>query len=93
MVISWIDNKVPVFGGCTSIREQAAQFHNGLVTYHETSRHHSFDGIRLWHDAIRKDLQEVSVELYEIRLSSSFSDLPALVVQLNFIADTLIFYR
>ncbi|KAL8118259.1 zinc finger protein BRUTUS-like At1g74770 [Apium graveolens] len=92
VVISWIDNKVPVFGGCTSIREQAAQFHIGLGTNHETSKHHSFDGIRLWHDAIRKDLQEVLVELYQIRISSTFSDLPALVVQLNFIADTLIFY-
>lgn len=93
MVISWINNKVPVFGGCTSIREQAAQFRNGLGTSHETSRHHSFDGIRLWHDAIRKDLQEGLVELYQLRISSNFSDLPALVVQLNFMTDTLIFYR
>ncbi|KAL1810280.1 hypothetical protein ACET3Z_027270 [Daucus carota] len=92
VVISWIDNEVPATGGCTSIREQGAQFNNGLGTHRETSIQHSFDGIRLWHDAIRKDLQEVLIELYQIRISSEFSDLPSVVVDLNFLADTLIFY-
>lgn len=58
-----------------------------------TGRNNPIDGIRLWHDAIKKDLQEILVELYQIRISNRFSDLASLVVQLNFFADTLIFYR
>lgn len=105
MVISWIDNKTQLLGGHLS----GAQFLNGLGKYQDilkvytsektaslvqtTDRHNPIDGIHIWHDAIKKDMQEILVELYQIRISNNVSDLASLLVQLNFFADSLIFYR
>ncbi|KAK1359771.1 Zinc ion binding protein [Heracleum sosnowskyi] len=58
----------------------------------QTGGNNPVDGIYLWHNAITKDLQVILLELYQMRSLNTFSDLASLVVQLNFIADTLIFY-
>lgn len=58
-----------------------------------TDRHSPMNAIHIWHHAIKKDMQEILVELYQIRASNNKSDLPALLVQLNFFTDSLIFYR
>lgn len=59
----------------------------------QTGRNNPVDGIYLWHNAITKDLQVILLELYQMRSLNTFSDLASLVIQLNFMADTLIFYR
>lgn len=59
----------------------------------QTGGKNPVDGIHIWHNAIRKDLQVILLELYHMRSFNTFSDLASLVVQLNFMADTLIFYR
>lgn len=59
----------------------------------QTGTNNPVDGIYLWHNAITKDLQLILLELYSMRSLNTFSDLASLVVQLNFLADTLIFYR
>ncbi|KAL1812482.1 hypothetical protein ACET3Z_022547 [Daucus carota] len=58
----------------------------------QSGRNNPVDGIHLWHNAITKDLQVILLELYHMRSFNTFSDLASLVVQLNFMADTLIFY-
>ncbi|KAF8390297.1 hypothetical protein HHK36_024822 [Tetracentron sinense] len=59
---------------------------------HSNVRHHPVDGLLRWHGAIRKDLEEILQELYEIRNSKSFSNLASVSGQLKFLADVLIFY-
>ncbi|XP_074343999.1 zinc finger protein BRUTUS-like At1g74770 [Apium graveolens] len=58
----------------------------------QTGGNNPVDGIQLWHSAITKDLQVILLELYQMRSLNTFSDLASLVIQLNFMADTLIFY-
>ena len=49
--------------------------------------------IHLWHEAIKKDLEEILKELYLIRNSSYFQNLESILIQLKFFVDVLIFYR
>ncbi|KAI3454605.1 hypothetical protein Pfo_011268 [Paulownia fortunei] len=49
-------------------------------------------GIYLWHAALRRDLDQIIEELYQIRSSDCFSSLSSVIVQLKFITDVLIFY-
>lgn len=51
------------------------------------------DGLRLWHSAIRNDLEGILKDLYEIRRSQEFSTLDLTIVLLKFFTDVLIFYR
>lgn len=51
------------------------------------------DGLHLWHGAIRKDLEKIVGELYQLRSSSNFLNIDSIVVQLKFLADVLTFYR
>ncbi|KAM5570638.1 hypothetical protein ABKV19_011336 [Rosa sericea] len=50
------------------------------------------DGLHLWHGAIRKDLEKIMGELYQLRSSVNFLDIDSIVVQLKFLADVLTFY-
>lgn len=51
------------------------------------------DCLSLWHGAIMKDFQEILEELYQLRSSSSFSNLHLIIIRLKFLADILSFYR
>lgn len=51
------------------------------------------DGLHLWHGAIRKDLNGILEELYQIRSSDCFSTLAPVIVQIKFLTDVLFFYR
>ncbi|CAL0330170.1 unnamed protein product [Lupinus luteus] len=62
---------------------------NGLEIKDEVNR---VDVLHLWHEAIKKDLKEILKELHLIRNSSCFQNLDALVIQIKFFADVLIFY-
>lgn len=50
------------------------------------------DCLNIWHVAIRKDLEEILEELYQIRSSGCFSNLDSMVIRLKFFADVLSFY-
>ncbi|KAK4568395.1 hypothetical protein RGQ29_003971 [Quercus rubra] len=54
--------------------------------------HNPIDCLNLWHGAIEKDLKEILEELYQIRSSSSFSNLDSIVIRLTFLVDVLSFY-
>ncbi|VVA91823.1 unnamed protein product [Arabis nemorensis] len=49
-------------------------------------------GIRLWHNAIKRDLVDIQKGLCQLKFPSLSLDLNLLVVRLNFLADVLIFY-
>ncbi|KAL5747354.1 hypothetical protein ACOSP7_024352 [Xanthoceras sorbifolium] len=51
------------------------------------------DGILLWHRAIRKDLEGILDNLYQMKSSNVFLDLDSIVVQLKFLIDVIIIYR
>ncbi|XP_050377186.1 zinc finger protein BRUTUS-like At1g74770 [Argentina anserina] len=51
------------------------------------------DGLHLWHGAIRKNLEKMMGELYQLRNSVNFLNIDSIVVQLKFLADVLTFYR
>ncbi|XP_056683981.1 zinc finger protein BRUTUS-like At1g18910 isoform X2 [Spinacia oleracea] len=50
-----------------------------------------FDGLLLWHAAIRSDFKEILDKLYTTG-SKEFSILASLLVRINFLTDVLIFY-
>ncbi|XP_021761695.1 zinc finger protein BRUTUS-like At1g18910 isoform X1 [Chenopodium quinoa] len=50
-----------------------------------------FDGLPLWHAAIRSDFKEILDKLYKIGSEES-SRLSSLLVRINFLTDVLIFY-
>lgn len=49
--------------------------------------------ILLWHNAIRRELNEIAKEAKKIQLSGDFSDLSAFEGRLQFIAEVCIFHR
>lgn len=51
------------------------------------------DCLNLWHGVIMKDFQEILEELYQLRSSSSFSNLHSIIIRLKFLVDILSFYR
>ncbi|KAI3954024.1 hypothetical protein MKW98_017848 [Papaver atlanticum] len=58
----------------------------------DTAKHHPIDGLRLWHGAINKDLNEILAELRGTRRSRTYCTLPSISARLKFFADVLIFY-
>ncbi|KAK3226051.1 hypothetical protein Dsin_005913 [Dipteronia sinensis] len=51
------------------------------------------DGLLLWHRTIRKDLEGILDNLYQIKSSNVFLDLDSTIVQLKFLIDVIILYR
>lgn len=54
---------------------------------------HPIDEILHWHNAIRKELNDIAEEARKIQLSGDFSDLSAFNARLQFVADICIFHR
>lgn len=107
VVISWFDEKKQNPFHSDDRYAKGALFLHGPANYqkilelyksesycsvHTTGKYNPVDGVHLWHGAFRKDLGENLHELYQIRSSNNFSRLLPTVVQLNFLADVLIFY-
>lgn len=57
-----------------------------------TVQHNPIDGLRLWHSAIRNDLNVILKDLHQIRRSQEFSTLDSAIVLLKFFTDVLLFY-
>ncbi|KAL0694854.1 hypothetical protein Bca4012_062034 [Brassica carinata] len=51
-----------------------------------------YDGIKLWHNAVKRDLFDIQKGLCQLKSPSHSLDLNVLVARLNFLVDVLIFY-
>ncbi|KAK9114036.1 hypothetical protein Syun_020833 [Stephania yunnanensis] len=58
----------------------------------DNGKRHPVDGLLLWHSAIRKDFNQILLELNEIRSSKIHSSLTLVTGQIKFLVDVLIFY-
>lgn len=54
---------------------------------------HPINGILLWHNAIKNELNEIAKEARKIQLSGNFTNLSAFNERLHFIAEVCIFHR
>ncbi|KAG2667458.1 hypothetical protein I3843_15G111800 [Carya illinoinensis] len=62
---------------------------NGVL---ETSGSHPINEILLWHNAIKRELNEIAEEARKIQVSGDFTNLSAFNVRLQFIAEVCIFH-
>lgn len=51
------------------------------------------DGFNIWHGAIRRDLETALKALHLLKSSGVFSNLSAVLLQLKFLLDVVVFYR
>jgi hypothetical protein len=54
---------------------------------------HPIDEILLWHNAIKRELNEIADEAKKIQSSGDFTNLSAFDERLQFIAEVCIFHR
>lgn len=59
----------------------------------ETSGSHPINEILLWHNAIKRELNEIAEEARKIQVSGDFTNLSAFNARLQFIAEVCIFHR
>jgi hypothetical protein len=59
----------------------------------ETTGTHPINEILLWHNAIKRELNEIAEEARKIQLSGDFTNLSAFNERLQFIAEVCIFHR
>lgn len=59
----------------------------------DTTGGHPINEILLWHNAIKKELNEIAEEARKIQLSGDFTNLSAFNERLQFIAEVCIFHR
>lgn len=59
----------------------------------ETSGSHPINEILLWHNAIKRELNEIAEEARKIQIAGDFTNLSAFNVRLQFIAEVCIFHR
>lgn len=58
-----------------------------------TSGTHPIDEILLWHNAIKRELNEIALDARKIQLSGDFTNFSAFNERLQFIAEVCIFHR
>ncbi|KAK9090598.1 hypothetical protein Sjap_023775 [Stephania japonica] len=58
----------------------------------DNGNRHPVDSLLLWHSAIKKDFNQILLELNEIRSSKILSSLALVTGQIKFLVDVLIFY-
>lgn len=59
----------------------------------DTTGGHPINEILLWHNAIKRELNEIAEEARKIQLSGDFTNLSAFNERLQFIAEVCIFHR
>jgi zinc finger-like protein len=59
----------------------------------ETSGTHPIDDILLWHNAIKRELNEIAQEARKIQISGDFTNFLAFNERLQFVAEVCIFHR
>ena len=66
----------------------------GNITSHDgQADRHPIDEVLYWHNAIRKELNDIAEETRRMQQSGDFADISAFNARLQFIADVCIFHR
>ena len=78
---------------CDSTGTGKRKYSGSIMDVSDTTGTHPIDEILLWHNAIKKELNEIAVETRKIQLSGDFTNLSAFNERLQFIAEVCIFHR
>jgi zinc finger-like protein len=78
---------------CESTVSGKRKYSAAILDVPETIGSHPIDEILLWHNAIKKELNEIAVETRKIQHSGDYTNLSAFNERLQFIAEVFIFHR
>ena len=78
---------------CESTATGKRKYSGSIIDVSDTMRTHPIDEILLWHNAIKKELNEIAAQSRKIQLSGDFTNLSAFNERLQFIAEVCIFHR
>lgn len=78
---------------CESTATGKRKYSASILDVPETMETHPIDEILLWHNAIKKELNEIAMETKTIQHSGHFANLSAFNERLQFIAEVFIFHR
>lgn len=78
---------------CESTVSGKRKYSASILDVPETMGSHPIDEILLWHNAIKKELNEIAVETRKIQHSGDYTNLSAFNERLQFIAEVFIFHR
>ncbi|KAG4388479.1 hypothetical protein JHK82_025504 [Glycine max] len=77
---------------CESTATGKRKYSGSSIDVSDTMRTHPIDEILLWHNAIKKELNEIAAQSRKIQLSGDFTNLSAFNERLQFIAEVCIFH-
>ncbi|KAL2321184.1 hypothetical protein Fmac_030153 [Flemingia macrophylla] len=77
---------------CESPATGKRKYSESIIDVSETMRTHPIDEILLWHNAIKKELNEIASQTRKIQHSGDFTNLSAFNERLQFIAEVCIFH-
>jgi hypothetical protein len=78
---------------CEFTRTGKRPYIESVTDVPETSGTHPIDEILLWHNAIKRELNEIAQEARKIQISGDFTNFSAFNERLQFIAEVCIFHR
>lgn len=78
---------------CESTTTGKRKYSTCFTDVSDTITTHPIDEILFWHNAIKKELNEIAVQTRKIQLSGDFTNLSAFNERLQFIAEVCIFHR
>lgn len=78
---------------CESTATGKRKYSGCILDVSDTMGTHPIDEILLWHNAIKKELNEIAAETRRIQSSGDFTNLSAFNERLQFIAEVFIFHR
>ncbi|KAK7271233.1 hypothetical protein RJT34_26963 [Clitoria ternatea] len=77
---------------CESSATGKRKYSGSILDMSDTMGTHPIDEILLWHNAIKKELNEIAAQTRKIQLSGDFTNLSAFNERLQFIAEVCIFH-
>ncbi|XP_061357573.1 zinc finger protein BRUTUS-like isoform X2 [Gastrolobium bilobum] len=77
---------------CESSATGKRKYSGSILDVSDNTGRHPIDEILLWHNAIKKELNEIAAETRKIQLSGDFTNLSAFNERLQFIAEVCIFH-
>ncbi|KAG6707158.1 hypothetical protein I3842_06G018200 [Carya illinoinensis] len=79
-------------GACKSLNTSKRKYMQLNLDHTKPSMYHPIDEILLWHNAIKRELNDIAKVARTIQISGKFSDLLAFNKRLQFIAEVCIFH-
>lgn len=80
-------------GACESLKTSKRKYMQLNLDHTKPSMSCPIDEILLWHNAIKRELNDIAEAARKIQISGDFSDLLAFNKSLQFIAEVCIFHR